>query len=124
MTEKLREYFDDMVVFKDLKNNSVFSSLGLPSFTRDWLLRKFEDDEGNFDIEELSAFVRRYIPQRSNWNAIKSRIVKDHERVKMLTKISIDVNIRTGEISGAGAGRGGAAGGAGVEVFIWRDVKE
>lgn len=25
MTEKLREYFDDMVVFKDLKNNSVFS---------------------------------------------------------------------------------------------------
>lgn len=99
MTEKLREYFDDMVVFKDLKNNSVFSSLGLPSFTRDWLLRKFEDDEGNFDIEELSAFVRRYIPQRSNWNAIKSRIVKDHERVKMLTKISIDVNIRTGEIS-------------------------
>ena len=35
MTEKLREYFDDMVVFKDLKNNSVFSSLGLPSFTRD-----------------------------------------------------------------------------------------
>ena len=46
MTEKLREYFDDMVVFKDLKNNSVFSSLGLPSFTRDWLLRKFEDDEG------------------------------------------------------------------------------
>lgn len=54
MTEKLREYFDDMVVFKDLKNNSVFSSLGLPSFTRDWLLRKFEDDEGNFDIEELS----------------------------------------------------------------------
>lgn len=29
MTEKLREYFDDMVAFKDLKNNSVFSSLGL-----------------------------------------------------------------------------------------------
>ena len=51
--EKLRDYFDDMVVFKDLKNNSVFSSLGLPSFTRDWLLRKFEDDEGNFDISNL-----------------------------------------------------------------------
>ena len=85
MTEKLREYFDDMVVFKDLKNNSVFSSLGLPSFTRDWLLRKFEDDEGNFDIEELSAFVRRYIPQRCKWYAIFSRFVNEHERVKMLT---------------------------------------
>ena len=124
MTEKLREYFDDMVVFKDLKNNSVFSSLGLPSFTRDWLLRKFEDDEGNFDIEELSAFVRRYIPQRSNWNAIKSRIVKDHERVKMLTKISIDVNIRTGEISFSLPDLGLSSKETIIEDYIWQEVKE
>lgn len=124
MTEKLREYFDDMVVFKDLKNNSVFSSLGLPSFTRDWLLRKFEDDEGNFDIEELSAFVRRYIPQRSNWNAIKSRIVKDHERIKMLTKISIDVNIRTGEISFSLPDLGLSSKETIIEDYIWQEVKE
>lgn len=56
MTEKLREYFDDMVVFKDLKNNSVFASLGLPSFTRDWLLRKFEDDEGSVLRQRILNF--------------------------------------------------------------------
>lgn len=124
MTEKLREYFDDMVVFKDLKNNSVFSSLGLPSFTRDWLLRKFEDDEGVFDIEELSTFVRRFIPQRSNWNAIKSRIVKDHERVKMLTKISIDVNVRTGEVSFSLPDLGLSTKETIIEDYIWQEVKE
>ena len=37
MTDKLRDYFDEMVVYKDLKNNNFFSSLGLPAFLRDYL---------------------------------------------------------------------------------------
>ena len=36
---KLRDYFDEMVVYKDLRNNSFFSSLGLPAFLRDYLLK-------------------------------------------------------------------------------------
>lgn len=124
MIEKLRRYFDDMVVFKDLKNNSVFSSLGLPSFTRDWLLRRFEDDEGNFDIDELSDFVRRFIPRRSDWNGIKSRIVKDHERVKMLTKIAIEVHVTSGEVSFALPDFGLSAKETIIEDYVWQDVKD
>ena len=51
MESKLRECFDEMVVYKDLKKSNFFSSLGLPSFLRDWVLKKFEDDEGNYDVE-------------------------------------------------------------------------
>ena len=47
--DKLRECFEDMVVFKDLQKSNFFSSLSLPSFLRDWLLRKFQDEEGNYD---------------------------------------------------------------------------
>ena len=32
MESKLRECFDEMVVYKDLKKSNFFSSLGLPSF--------------------------------------------------------------------------------------------
>ena len=60
--DKLRTYFDEMVVYKDLKNSNFFSALSLPSFMRDWLLRRFEDEEGRFDMEELSAFIHRFIP--------------------------------------------------------------
>ena len=81
MIEKLRNYFDEMVVYKDLKNSNFFSALSLPSFTRDWLLRKFEDEEGNFDSEELADFVHRFIPKKNDWIAIKSRIVKDFEQI-------------------------------------------
>lgn len=96
VSEKLRTYFDEMVVYKDLKNTNFFSALSLPAFMRDWLLRQFEDEDGNFDMDDLTAFVRTYIPRKDEWTAIKSRIVKDNERVKMLAKISIDIDIKTG----------------------------
>ena len=124
MIDKLRDYFDEMVVYKDLKNNNIFSSLGLPSFTRDWLLRRFEDEDGNFDIDELSNFVHRFIPQKKDWNGIKSRIVKDHERVKMLTKISIEVNVAKGEVSFSLPDFGLSAKETIIEDYVWQEVKE
>ena len=51
LEEKLVECFDEMAVFKDLKQSNFFSDLKLPSFLRDWVLKKFEDSEGQFDIE-------------------------------------------------------------------------
>jgi ATP-dependent Lon protease len=99
VTEKLRDCFDEMVVYKDLKKSNFFSALGLPSFLRDWLLKKFADDEGNLDIDELTDFIRTYLPNKEEWVRIKDRIINDNERVKLLTKISVDISIKTGEIT-------------------------
>ena len=99
MTEKLRECFSEMVVYKDLKNRNFLSSLSLPSFLRDWLLKKFCDDEGNFDIEEITGFVHTYLPRKEEWISIKNRIVFENERVQILTKICVDIDIKTGEIT-------------------------
>ena len=89
MEDKLRTYFDEMVVYKDLKNSNFFSALSLPSFMRDWLLHRFQDDNGQFDMDELSEFIRRFIPKKEDWTAIKSRLVKDYEHVRLLAKISL-----------------------------------
>lgn len=99
METKLKEYFDDMVVFKDLKESNFFKDLNLPSFLRDWLLKMFENEEGKFDVEELTNFVRTYIPSKTEWIGIKNRIVVENERVKLLTRISVDINITTHEVS-------------------------
>ena len=97
--EKLRNCFDEMVVYKDLKKTNFFSALSLPSFMRDWLLKKFEDDEGYFDKDDLARFVKKYIPRKDDWTSIKNRIIIVGEKVKFLAKISIDINVRTGEVS-------------------------
>lgn len=99
MVEKLRDYFEEMVVYKDLKNNNFFSSLGLPAFLRDYLLKTFSDEYGHFDMDEVSAFVKKFIPKKEDWISIKNKIIYENENVQLLTKISVDINIKTGEIS-------------------------
>ena len=98
-TEKLRDCFDEMVVYKDLKKTNFFSALSLPSFMRDWLLKKFEDDDGNFDKDDMARFIKKYIPKKDDWNAIKNRIIVEGEIVKFLAKVAINIDIRTGEQS-------------------------
>lgn len=98
-TEKLRECFEDMVVYKDLKKSNFFSALSLPAFLRDWLLKRFEDEDGQFDVEEVAEFVQTFIPRKEDWTGIKSRIVTDNEYVKLLTKISVDIDIKTQGVS-------------------------
>lgn len=99
METKLKEFFDDMVVFKDLKESNFFKDLNLPSFLRDWLLKMFENEEGKFDVEDLTNFIKTYIPSKTEWIGIKNRIVVENERVKLLTRISVDINITTQEVS-------------------------
>ncbi len=99
MEDLLREYFDEMVVYKDLKKSNFFASLGLPAFLRDWVLRKFEDDKGIYDVDEVTEFINTYLPKQNDWIRIKNRVIYENEYVKILTKIAIDINITTGEIS-------------------------
>jgi ATP-dependent Lon protease len=99
VSDKLRENFADMVVYKDLGKMSFLKTLKLPAFLRDWVLRKFEDDDGQFDVDELLEFVSTYMPRKEEWLSIKNRISKEYERVKLLTRISTDIDIKTNEVS-------------------------
>lgn len=99
MVEKLKDSFDEMVVFKDLKKSNFISSFKLPSFMRDWVLKRFQDDEGNIDVEGATEFIKTFIPKKEDWKSIKNRIVNYQEQVKFLAKISIDIDIKTQALS-------------------------
>ena len=99
MVDMLRRCFEEMVVFKDLKEVSFFATLSLPSFMRDWLLKKFMNGEGDFNQDEMLDFVRTNLPRKEDWISIKSKIVTEMERVRFLAKVSADVDIKTGAAS-------------------------
>ena len=122
--EKLRDNFDEMVVFKDLKKTNFFSALSLPAFMRDWLLRKFEDEDGNFDKDELSLFVKKFIPRKDDWNAIKNRIIVEGEKVKFLAKVAVNIDIKTGEISFSLPEFGLGFRETIIEPGVWADCKD
>lgn len=60
---------------------------------------KFEDEDGNFDKNELAAFVKKYIPRKDDWNTIKNRVIVENEKVKFLAKIAVNIDIKTGLVS-------------------------
>lgn len=125
MEEKLRDYFEEMVVYKDLKNNTgFFSSLGLPAFLRDYLLKTFSDEYGRFNMEEVSAFVKKFIPKKEDWMSIKNKIIYENESVQILTKVSVDINIKTGDISFALPDFGVTEKETMIEPAIWELYKD
>ena len=99
LDEKMKECFGQMIVYKDLSKSNFFSALSLPSFLRDWLLSKFEDEDGDYSIEDLTDFIKTYLPRKDDWVGIKNRIICENERVKFLTKISVDISIKTQEVT-------------------------
>ncbi len=124
MIDKLRSCFDEMVVYKDLKKSNFFSALSLPSFMRDWLLKKFEDENGHFDTDEVARFIRTYLPGKDDWTEIKNRVIIENERVKFLAKVSVDIDIQTGKVSFALSDFGLASKDTIIEDSVWNSCKE
>lgn len=93
--ERLKDQFDEMVVFKDLKKSNFISSFKLPSFMRDWVLKRFQDDDGNIDTEGAAEFIKEFIPKKEDWKSIMNRVVSYQEQVRFLAKISVNIDIKT-----------------------------
>ncbi|HJJ32939.1 MAG TPA: BREX system Lon protease-like protein BrxL [Methanocorpusculum sp.] len=124
LEDKLRECFDEMTVYKDLKKSNFFNSLSLPSFMRDWILKKFENDRGEFDTDDVARFVKTYLPRREEWNAIKNRVVVEFEEVKFLAKVSIDIDIKTGDVSFSLPDFGLSSKDTIIEPIVWEKCKD
>lgn len=124
MSDKLRDCFEEMAVYKNLGEMSFLKTLKLPSFLRDWVLKQFEDDNGKFDVEDLLGFVNTYMPRKEDWLSIKNRISKEYERVKLLTRIDVDIDIKTGTVSFELPDYGFTNKETIIEDTVWDNVKD
>ena len=97
--ERLKDMFDEMVVYKDLQESSFINAFKLPSFMRDWVMKKFQEEDGSIDHEATADYIKRYIPKQEDWKSIKNRVVNENERVSFLAKVSVDIDIKTQQVS-------------------------
>lgn len=126
LEEKIKEYFADMVVLKDPQRSEYFSNLSIPSYMRDWIVMKFSDDEGTIDYESVSRYIKRYIPNRDDFEQYKFQMVHG-ETVKFLARVRVSVDVKKGqtvfELPDFGGARGGASGIVAYDVANkWQDV--
>ena len=113
LEEKVREVFADMVVLKDPQRSQYFSNLSIPSYMRDWLVMKFSDDDGSIDYNSVRRYIKRYIPNRDDFEQYKFQMVNG-ETVQFLARVRVSVDVKRGktmfELPDFGGSRGGAAG--------------
>ncbi len=91
LDEKIKNSFPDESVYKIPDRYSIFSGKSLPSFIKDWLIRKFTDENGELDSHGLLIFLEEHIPHKES--DIKNRIRTHGEEVTILTRFIVETDI-------------------------------
>lgn len=95
LEQRLKEYFEDMLVFKSPANGKFFSALSLPSFMRDWLVMRFSERDGKIDKEAISEYVKKTIPKKEQWKQLQFEMLHNFQSARFLAKIKIDFDTAT-----------------------------
>jgi len=87
--QKIKQVFPDIAILKDQDNYSVFNGRNLPSFVKDFLIRKHIDSDGYLNKDAIFAFLDKHIPDN---NVVRSRL-RQQETVQLLTRFIISTDI-------------------------------
>jgi len=70
--QKIKQVFPDIAILKDQDNYSVFNGRNLPSFVKDYIVKRHIDSDGNVKANAIINFLDKYIPIDDN--AVKKQI--------------------------------------------------
>lgn len=122
--EKLRDVFPDTTVYKDQNVMATFRSAAVPSFLRDWILKRKADADGKIhDTEELGKYIADIIPRREQKLALQDS-ARQGETKKFLTRISIAFNVNKGHISFEMPELGFTHAETLIENYVWERIKD
>ena len=93
-TNKIREQFSQMAIYKDpASTNSLFAGRNLPSFVKDFVLKRYINNDGSVDRTGLTSFLDMVIPQ--NQTEVKDRLAGGEE-LTLLTRFIIYIDLVKG----------------------------
>ncbi len=90
------ETFPEESVLKDPERYTAFSGKNLPSFIKDWLIKKFTIEDHDLDTRELNDFLETHIPHKDS--RIKGRLTTDNEEVQILARIVTEPDVKSGAL--------------------------
>jgi len=96
LDEKIKRVFEEESVYKSPKEHGIFAGYNLPSFVKDWILRKFTDEFGNLDVDTLKIFLVTHIAHKGS--KIKGTLINDSKEVALLARIIVEPDIKSGTL--------------------------
>ncbi len=92
--QKVRERFASMAIYKDpATTNSLFAGRNLPSFVKDFIIKRYIDEDGNVNSSGLTGFLDLVIPQKQT--DVKDRLSSGAE-LTLLTRFIIYIDLVKG----------------------------
>lgn len=94
IVQKVREQFASMAIYKDpASTNSLFAGRNLPSFVKDFILKRYINGDGTVDRLALTDFLDKVIPQKQT--EVKDRLSAGEE-ITLLTRFIIYIDLVKG----------------------------
>jgi ATP-dependent Lon protease len=96
LDEKIKQAFPDESVIKIPQNYSVFAGKNLPSFIKDFLIKRYTDSYGNLDRNGVLKFLEDHIPSKDN--DLKNRLRTHREEVTALTRFIVETDLKNDKL--------------------------
>lgn len=93
ISEKIKEYFPDLAIMKNSANNGLFSGRNLPSFVKDYIIRRFASEDGIADRDKVNEYLVNKMPD--NIAVIKNRLLAG-EQVNVTVRFIIKSDLASG----------------------------
>lgn len=93
LDKKVRDIFPEESIYKTPTRYNVFAGVNVPSFIKDWLIKRYSDEQENLDKEALFAFLEKHIPGKKS--DIKSRLMKG-ETIQILVRVIVESDLKSG----------------------------
>lgn len=93
ISEKIKEYFPDLAIMKNSANNGLFSGRNLPSFVKDYIIRRFASEDGIADRDKVNEYLVNKMPD--DIAVIKNRLLAG-EQVNVTVRFIIKSDLASG----------------------------
>lgn len=94
LSEKIRRQFPALAIYKDpARTNNLFAGRNLPSFVKDFLLKRYINLDGSIDSAKLTSFLDLVIPQHDT--EVKDRLDAGGE-VTLLCRFIVYIDLVRG----------------------------
>ena len=91
LSNKIREQFSAMTIYKDpTTTGSLFAGRNLPSFVKDFLLKRYINTDGSIKQQELNHFLDAVIP--TNQASVKDRL-DCGEEMTLLARFIVEIDL-------------------------------
>lgn len=87
--------FKDVSIYKNRDNDALFQGRNLPSFVKDYIIRRYSDADGTLDIKQLKDYLEAKMP--TDKDNLKSRLMRG-EKINLTSRVIFKTNIRDGKV--------------------------